>query len=173
MFEFDWINLLQVVGGILMGGGIVSFTKAGRAKTKADAFKAMAEAYEFRIESLHKVVENHNKTDIESSQRIADLNHALNEKTEQIRNLTEKLYRSEQEINRVQDLLNDEKDLVVQLTNEHLRVENNLQLELATKKCEDIYCPFRQPPTKDTPPMPDMTKEEYHTQKQLPNYGTD
>ncbi len=172
MFEFDWMNLLQTLGGFVFGGGIVAFTKAGRAKTKAEAMKAMSDAYEYRIESLHKVIENHNKSEIESSQRIADLNRALNDKEDeiqdkkmQIRNLTEKVWESEQEVNRVQGLLNDEKDLQLELTKEHLRKENALELELARKKCEDIHCPFRQPPTADTPPMPDMTKEEYHAQK--------
>ncbi len=165
MFEFDWVNLLQVIGGVIAGGGLVSFTKAGRAKTKADAYSAISQSYEQRITALHTVIDNQNKTEVEHSQRIADLNHALNEKTDQIRNLTEKMYESEQEVNRVQNLLNEEKDLVVQLTNEHLRIENNLQLELAMKKCEDIKCPFRQPPTADTPPMPDMSKEEYHLKK--------
>lgn len=48
---------------------------------------------------------------------------------------------------------------------DHLRRENELCLELATKKCEDINCPFRQPPTANTPPLPNTTKEEYHLQK--------
>lgn len=48
-----------------------------------------------------------------------------------------------------------------------------LKLELARKKCEDTDCPFRKPPTADTPPMPDMTRDKYHMQKRLPNYGTD
>lgn len=180
MLEFDWISLLQNIGLFITGGGIVAFTKAGRAKTKAEAMKAMSEAYQYRIDALHDDIGTCNKTIKDLQERIAELNHALNvkedeiqDKKKQIRNLTDKLWQAEQETNRVQNLLNDEKDLVVQLTNEHLRIENNLQLEIATTKCEDIYCPFRQPPTKDTPRMPDLTKEEYHIQKRLPNYNSE
>lgn len=41
------------------------------------------------------------------------------------------------------------------------------ELELAVKKCEDHGCPFRMPPNAQTPPMPGLTKEQYHTQKRL------
>lgn len=41
------------------------------------------------------------------------------------------------------------------------------ELELAVKKCEDQGCPFRMPPNAQTPPKPGLTREQYHTQKQL------
>lgn len=40
------------------------------------------------------------------------------------------------------------------------------KLELAVKKCEDIPCPFREPPTAYTKPKPDISKEQYHAQKE-------
>ncbi len=43
-----------------------------------------------------------------------------------------------------------------------------LELELAQKKCEDTACPFRLPPNAQTPPKPGLTKEQYHSQKLLP-----
>lgn len=163
--DFNILGLLNDFIPIISGIGIGWFSKSGRIKEKADAYKKMGEAYQYRIDTLHEDVKTLNNIIKENQERLAELNHALNEKTEQIRNLTDKLYKSEQEVNRVQDLLNDEKDLVNALTNEHLRIENNLQLELAKKKCEDIKCPFRKPPTPDTPPIPNMTKEEYHAQR--------
>lgn len=45
--------------------------------------------------------------------------------------------------------------------------EYSALLELAQKKCEDQECPFRRPPNAYTPPMPGLTREEYHTQKLL------
>lgn len=42
------------------------------------------------------------------------------------------------------------------------------KLELAQKKCEDLPCPFREPPTAHTQPKPGITKEQYHAQKLLP-----
>lgn len=41
------------------------------------------------------------------------------------------------------------------------------ELELAVKKCEDQSCPFRMPPNAQTPPMPGLSREEYHKQKLL------
>ena len=39
------------------------------------------------------------------------------------------------------------------------------ELELSVKRCNDIHCPFREPPTAHTPPKPGMTKEKYHRSK--------
>ena len=43
------------------------------------------------------------------------------------------------------------------------------ELELSVKRCNDIHCPFREPPTAHTPPKPGMTKEKYHEQKTKTN----
>lgn len=118
MFEFDWVNLLQVIGGIMTGGGIVAFTKSGRAKAWAEAMKAMTEAYEERIKSLHTINDAHNSNELKMTERIAQLDRTIDDKTAQIRNLTEQAFKSEQEVNRVQDLLNEAKDRITQLTEE-------------------------------------------------------
>lgn len=39
------------------------------------------------------------------------------------------------------------------------------ELELSLKRCNDIHCPFREPPTAHTPPKPDLTKEAYQKRK--------
>lgn len=56
---------------------------------------------------------------------------------------------------------------------EHIRRESELELELAKLKCEDTDCPFRKPPTADTPPMPDMARDQFHTEIRLYKDGTD
>lgn len=40
------------------------------------------------------------------------------------------------------------------------------ELELSVKRCNDIHCPFRQPPTAHTHPCEGLTKEKYHKTKQ-------
>lgn len=87
--------------------------------------KARVDFEKERVNHLHKIIENYNKTEVEHSQRISELNHALNVKedelrdnTVQIRKLTEQCYASEQEVNRVQDLLNDAKDEIIRRTEE-------------------------------------------------------
>lgn len=54
---------------------------------------------------------------------------------------------------------------IIELTNENAQ----LKLELSKKKCEDISCPFREPPNAYTKPHPGTTKENYHLQKQRQN----
>ena len=41
----------------------------------------------------------------------------------------------------------------------------DLEIELVKVRCNDEYCPFREPPTAKTPPRPGMSKEEYHLSK--------
>lgn len=40
-----------------------------------------------------------------------------------------------------------------------------LEIKLANVRCDDLACPFRKPPTANTPPHPGLTKEECHSQK--------
>ncbi len=122
-------ELLSTLVTLLLGGGLGWLTKSGRIKDKADAYKKMAEAYQYRIDTLHAALDTCNKTINEGQDRIADLNHALNakedekrqmeaDKTKQIRNLTGKLYQSEQEVNRVQNILNEANNIIIRLTEE-------------------------------------------------------
>lgn len=117
-----------------------------------------------RVNHLHEIIENYNKTEIEHSQRISDLNHALNvkedelrEKTVQIRNLTEKLYTSEQEVNRVQDLLNDSKDRITKLTEERDE-ERRLKEYYKRWRCEKSTC---KDPDGRIPPNSKLSAEIY------------
>lgn len=117
-----------------------------------------------RVNHLHEIIENYNKTEVEHSQRISDLNHALNvkddelrDKTLQIRNLTEKVYTSEQEVNRVQDLLNDSKDEIIKLTEE--RDEERRKKEYYKRwRCEKSIC---QDPEGRIPPNSKLSAETY------------
>lgn len=47
----------------------------------------------------------------------------------------------------------------------HAQEVADYRIELAKVRCEDEDCPFRKPPNAQTPPMPDITKEQYHSQK--------
>ena len=117
-----------------------------------------------RINHLHEIIDNYNKTEIEHSKRISDLNHALNakedesrDKTLQIRNLTEKVYTSEQEVNRVQDLLNDAKDEIIKRTEE--RDEERRRKEYYKRwRCEKSIC---QDPDGRIPPNSKLSTETY------------
>ncbi|MDE6009845.1 MAG: hypothetical protein K2F87_00165 [Muribaculaceae bacterium] len=96
-------QFLIPAGTLLIGGAAGMLTKSGRIKAKADAMKAMADVYEARLASLHTIIENQNKTEVENSRRISELNHAINDKTDRIRELTDKGYESERELNRANE----------------------------------------------------------------------
>ena len=50
----------------------------------------------------------------------------------------------------------------------HEQEKAELKIELVKVRCDDEDCPFRRPPNAQTPPKPGMTKEQYHSQKLLP-----
>lgn len=50
----------------------------------------------------------------------------------------------------------------------HSQEVADYRIELAKVRCDDEGCPFRRPPTAQTPPKPGVTKEQYHSQKLLP-----
>lgn len=50
----------------------------------------------------------------------------------------------------------------------HEQEKAELKIELVKVRCNDEDCPFRRPPNSHTPPKPGMTKEQYHSQKLLP-----
>ena len=159
--DINIVEILTTIGTILSGIGIGWLSKSGRMKEKADAYKKMGEAYQYRIDALHDDIDTCNKTIKENQSRIAKLNHALNEKedekramkeahdketqdkTMQIRKLTEQGYASEQEVNRVQNLLNDAKDEIIRLTEERDRLET---VKCIRSDCKDPRGP--KPPRK-------------------------
>lgn len=62
-------------------------------------------------------------------------------------------------------------DLTTRMAEMEIRHESEkaeLKIELVKARCDDHDCPFRRPPNAQTPPKPGMTKEEYHSQKLLP-----
>ena len=101
----DWISLIQTLGGIVGGFGIGSFSKSRRRKEKAEADKAVKDVYEERMRDLHSIIDNFNTTERSHSERISELNKALDDKTDRIRSLTDKVWDAERETNRINDLL--------------------------------------------------------------------
>ncbi len=110
----DWIALIQTLGGIFSGLGLGMFTKSGRIKMQAEAHAKTVEAYEMQLESqregyearldmLTKAAKERNKIEVENAMRISELNHALNDKTDRIRKLTDDVYDSQQELNRANE----------------------------------------------------------------------
>lgn len=74
----------------------------------------------------------------------------LQEKEERFANQTERLRKT-------QDELFSERE-----------ARHAAELELALKRCDDRECPYRRPPNAYTPPASGQTKDEFHSQKQLP-----
>lgn len=146
--EFDWINLLQVIGGMILGGGGVFGLKAAIRKGKAESEHAQHDADKAEVERLHlqidhqqKTLETYIKMEHNSAARIAELNSAMDSKTEQIRKLTEQVIASEHG-------RNADKDEVARLASENgdLRalLEYEKQWRCVLTDCHDER--GRQPP---------------------------
>lgn len=128
------LGVLTPLGGL----GVLMYRRQNKRLKESEAKlseinveKASLEFEKERVKHLHEIIENYNKTDVEHSRRISELNHALNvkedelrDKTVQIRKLTEQGYKSEQEINRVQDLLNVANNRIIRLVEERDHYRN-------------------------------------------------
>lgn len=98
-----------------MGGlGLGMFTKSGRIKMQSEAhavtvqayemqLKSQREGYEARLDMLTKAAKERNNIEVENAKRISELNHALNDKTDRIRKLSDDVYDSQQELNRANE----------------------------------------------------------------------
>lgn len=149
MFETVILPILT----LLLGGGIASVITAKATRRKADADASQAEiqtrAEEFHL--LKEQIELNQKQNLDLTQLNLELTEHIKDKARKYAEQTEILRKAQA------DLLKSKEDKM------RLVAENgDLKVELAKKKCEDELCPFRQPPNANTPPRPDMTKEEYH-----------
>ena len=139
IMDTEILNIGCTLLGTVLGACGTHLFKSGRRKAAAEADRAVAEGYEERISDLHKVIELNNDTLIKHAQRISELNKALDDKTDLIRDLNAKVYTSQQEANRANDR-----------ANESQKENTELKLQLAREKCGIYDCVSRQPPTEDT-----------------------
>ena len=130
--EFDWINLLQVLGGMILGGGSVFGIKSSMRKAKTDADKAEIERLHLQIDHQQKSLEFYIKMENDNAARIAELNSAMDGKTEQIRKLTEQVITSEHG-------RNADKEEIARLTAENGRKDLHIQY-LLQWRCEKPEC---------------------------------
>ena len=130
--EFDWVNLLQVFGGMILGGGSVFGIKSSMRKAKTDADKAEIERLHLQIDHQQKSLEFYIKMENDNAARIAELNSAMDGKTEQIRKLTEQVIASEHG-------RNADKEEIARLTAENGRKDLHIQY-LLQWRCEKPEC---------------------------------
>ena len=142
----EWLDVAQGLCGALLGSGVgLLFYRQSRKKAQADADLRMAEANtkeweleEKRIKELHEAVSIANATQNEHLKRISDLNHALDDKTDRIRSLTDRLYESEQEVNRLNGT-------VIALTRDGGRKDLLIE-KYKLWHCRKAECAHRMPP---------------------------
>lgn len=155
--EIDWINLLQVAGGILMGGCGVIGWKAAKRKGMAEAEIAENDADKAEVERLHMMIDKQQQSldkylDIETknADRISQLNQALNDKTDQIRKLTEQVISSEHG-------RNADKEEIARLTKEN----GDLRVSLEYQKMWRCEWPDCQDPRGRKPPREELKHLRY------------
>lgn len=137
--EFDWINLVQVLGGMLLGGSGVFGIKAAIRKGKAESEIAQHDADKAEVERLHLQIKHQQESldtyirlETDSATRIAELNKSMDGKTEQIRKLTEQVIESEHG-------RNSDKEEIARLTAENGRKDLQIQY-LLQWRCEKPVC---------------------------------
>lgn len=137
----DWQNLLIGILGIGFVGDILAhwLLPSRRRKDNAGADMAEAEADKAEVERLHLQIEHQQqsldiyiKLEKDNALRIAEQNKALDEKTEQIRKLTEQVIKSEHG-------RNTDKEEIARLTAENGRKDLRIQY-LLQWRCERSVC---------------------------------
>lgn len=118
--ELDWINLLQVFGGILLGGGGAIGIKAAIRKGRAEAEHAEHDADKAEVERLlseldhqQKTVDNLLKLVDSLTSRLSTLNATVDKHIDRNRELSDRSHKSETEINRINErviALTEERD---------------------------------------------------------------
>lgn len=144
----DTQNLIAITGSTLGVAGSLGWLfnwRSNRKVARMTAEKAMIDNYEARIGALHESMQKSNAIESEHLERISNLNHALDDKTDRIRSLTDKLYESEQEVNRVNCLLADAQSAVATL--ERQLGETKVMTEhYKAWHCRNAECDHRMPP---------------------------
>ena len=149
MFE----TVIMPILTLLVGGGLATFITIKATKRTANAHAEQAEV-QARSEEFHLL-----KEQIElNQQQNLDLTRANLELVGQLKDAETRHVEQTELLRHTQQNLTQANVKIIKLIAEN----GDLKVELANKKCEDSHCPFRQPPNANTPPRPDMTRDEYH-----------
>ncbi len=129
--EIDWINLLQVLGGVLLGGGGAIGWKAAKRKGMVEATESKWAAEDKRLRTLLDA-------EVRLTERMSEMNATIDKHIDRNRELSDRLYMSETELNRVNAQLlavTEERD-AERAEKEHFRLWH----------CRHSECTGRQPP---------------------------
>lgn len=128
----DWLSILTTAITLLFGGGIGTLVTLRTTRKRAE--------FELLNEQLTK--------EMERNKELMQIN-------------IDKETRFQKQTDRLRECQDRELDLnktVLRLTKE----KGELDLLLATLRCEIHECPWRKPPTAATPPLPELDKDEWH-----------
>ena len=141
-------EILRIIIEVVLGGAslvsLLMYRKANKRiktneanKSDVDVTAAKYELYEQRLEHANQTIEAHNSTILAQGQTINDLNKALDNKTERIRELTDKLWESERESNHLNVKLVEATETIG---------KQNLRIDKLTRwKCHKSSCMNREP----------------------------
>lgn len=168
--------ILSVVGAAFFGDMIMrllfkSDRRIAEAKAEvaeAEAEVAEAEALKAHDETLKLKDEAHAKHCKQYEERIEDLNNSITRLNTQLDRYIErdaaKEKRFDEQTQKLRDVQRKLLEATQQIT-ELVKKQGMLEIELERKRCDEIRCPFRQPPTAYTEPMSGLTKEEYFVKR--------
>lgn len=112
-------------------------------KALEDAHAVQCHQYEERIADLHKTIDKLNEQLDGYVTRDAAKEERFDKQTDKLRDTQRKLL-----------------DTTLQVT-EYVKKIGLLELELEKKRCDDLPCPFRQPPNAHTQPKTGLSREAY------------
>lgn len=161
--------ILSIVGLGVFGDILMRFLfKSDRRIADAKATTSEAQAVVAEAEAMKAINDAHALHCHQYEERIIDLHNSIDRLNGQLdsyikRDAAEEARYDEQtkKLREVQKMLLDTTLQVTELTREN----GALKIELERKRCDELKCTFRQPPTAYTEPMGDMTKEEYFNKR--------
>lgn len=141
--DIDWLNLLQIIGGFILGGGSVIGWKASRRKGLVEAKDLQWESEDRRLQTLLDA-------EVRLTNRMSEMNATIDKHIDRNRELSDRLYSSETELNRA----NEKITVLTEKLGEAKRLANHYE----RWKCERTDC---QDPRGGRPPREKLNGMKY------------
>lgn len=140
----DWTSIIAIIGS-LGGWECIKWIinrRANKRLAEAEASNSEVGVFERQLTILQTQLEKSGQTIDFYQQQLQEKEERFAKQTDIVRDLQSQMFA--------------EKD-----------ARHNSELELAIVRCKDLECPFRQPPNAQTPPPPNLSRDEYHIQRRL------
>lgn len=166
--------LITIISSIipLLGGGVIIFRKQNKRIKNAEALLAEVNVDKARVETKAEdwhiwkeqaeMLSEQNKALIERNSAFVQMNAEKEDR--HLADIKDWESRFDKAVDRTREVQRENAELHEKIVQQTKKI-GDLELELQKNRCETYDCPFREPPTADTPPKAGMTKEKYFKTK--------